>query len=96
MTDFFNTPAPTTTPDDQGPCLLRARGHGNLRALAEYRTSPLFTDRERAAVAYVEEATRRKRPVVRGLIPIRPGQPGRAGAAAPGRRPGRWRRSSRS
>lgn len=27
----------------------------------EYRTSPLFSDRERAALAYVEEATRHKR-----------------------------------
>jgi AhpD family alkylhydroperoxidase len=30
-------------------------------ALADYRTSPLFSDRERAALAYVEEATRNKR-----------------------------------
>jgi AhpD family alkylhydroperoxidase len=30
-------------------------------ALAEYRTSPLFSERERAALAYVEEATRNKR-----------------------------------
>jgi AhpD family alkylhydroperoxidase len=30
-------------------------------ALSEYRTSPLFTERERAALAYVEEATRNKR-----------------------------------
>jgi alkylhydroperoxidase family enzyme len=32
-----------------------------LNALSEYRTSPLFSDRERAALAYVEEATRHKR-----------------------------------
>jgi AhpD family alkylhydroperoxidase len=32
-----------------------------FHALAEYRTSPLFSDRERAALAYVEEATRNKR-----------------------------------
>lgn len=32
-----------------------------FHALAEYRTSPLFPDRERAALAYVEEATRNKR-----------------------------------
>jgi alkylhydroperoxidase family enzyme len=32
-----------------------------FNALSEYRTSPLFSDRERAAMAYVEEATRRKR-----------------------------------
>jgi alkylhydroperoxidase family enzyme len=31
------------------------------RALAEYRTSPLFSERERTALAYVEEATRNKR-----------------------------------
>ena len=32
-----------------------------LNALSEYRTSPLFSDRERAALVFVEEATRRKR-----------------------------------
>ena len=32
-----------------------------FNALSEYRTSPLFSDRERAALAYVEEATRHKR-----------------------------------
>ena len=32
-----------------------------LDAVAQYRTSPLFTPRERAALAYVEEATQRKR-----------------------------------
>ncbi len=30
-------------------------------ALSEYNTSPLFSDRERAALAYAEEATRNKR-----------------------------------
>ncbi len=30
-------------------------------ALMEYRTSPLFSERERAALAYAEEATRNKR-----------------------------------
>lgn len=30
-------------------------------ALPEYRTSPMFSDRERAALAYAEEATRHKR-----------------------------------
>lgn len=30
-------------------------------ALDQYRTSPLFTDRERAALAYVDEATQHKR-----------------------------------
>jgi len=30
-------------------------------ALPEYRTSPLFSERERAALDYVEEATRNKR-----------------------------------
>ena len=30
-------------------------------ALMEYRTNPLFSERERAALAYVEEATRHKR-----------------------------------
>ncbi len=29
-------------------------------AIADYRTNPLFSDRERAALAYVEEATRSK------------------------------------
>jgi len=32
-----------------------------FNALAEYRTNPLFSDRERAALGYVEEATRSKR-----------------------------------
>ena len=32
-----------------------------LDAVAEFRTNPLFTPRERAALAYVEEATRTKR-----------------------------------
>jgi alkylhydroperoxidase family enzyme len=32
-----------------------------FEALADYRTSPLFSDRERAALTYVEEATRHKR-----------------------------------
>src|SRR5262249_51386456 len=32
-----------------------------FNALSEYRTSPLFSDRERAALSYVEEATHHKR-----------------------------------
>ncbi len=32
-----------------------------FRALAEFRTNALYSDRERAALAYVEEATRNKR-----------------------------------
>ncbi len=36
-------------------------GMDKVNALSEYRTSPLFSDRERAALAYVEEATRHKR-----------------------------------
>lgn len=32
-----------------------------FQALEEYRTSPLFTERERAALAYAEEATRSKK-----------------------------------
>jgi alkylhydroperoxidase family enzyme len=36
-------------------------GMEKFKALGEYRTSPLFSDRERAALAYVEEATRNKR-----------------------------------
>jgi len=36
-------------------------GMDKFNALAEYRTSPLFSDRERAALAYVEEATRHRR-----------------------------------
>jgi alkylhydroperoxidase family enzyme len=36
-------------------------GMEKFNALMEYRTSPLFSDRERAALAYVEEATRNKR-----------------------------------
>lgn len=38
---------------------LRARlGREKFDALADHRTSPLFDDRERAALAYCEEATR--------------------------------------
>ncbi len=36
-------------------------GMEKFNALSVYRTSPLFSDRERAALAYVEEATRNKR-----------------------------------
>lgn len=35
-------------------------GMEKFNALSEYGTSPLFSDRERAALAYVEEATRHK------------------------------------
>ena len=37
------------------------RGMEKFNALSEYGTSPLFSDRERAALAYVEEATRHRR-----------------------------------
>ncbi|HEX8393904.1 MAG TPA: carboxymuconolactone decarboxylase family protein [Longimicrobium sp.] len=41
---------------------VRSRvGHERFRALDEYRTSPLFTERERAALAFAEEATRNRR-----------------------------------
>src|SRR5262249_55110542 len=36
-------------------------GMDKFNALLEYRTSPLFSERERAALAYVEQATRQKR-----------------------------------
>ncbi len=36
-------------------------GLAKFQALEEYRTSPLFTARERAALAYAEEATRNKK-----------------------------------
>lgn len=36
-------------------------GMEKFNALSEYRTSQLFSDRERTALAYVEEATRHKR-----------------------------------
>src|SRR5881396_1876262 len=36
-------------------------GLEKLNTISQYRTSPLFTARERAALAYVEEATRHKR-----------------------------------
>jgi alkylhydroperoxidase family enzyme len=35
-------------------------GMEKFNALSEYRTSPLYSDRERAALAFVEEATRHK------------------------------------
>src|SRR2546422_10256091 len=43
-------------------------GMEKFDAILEYRTSPLFSDRERAALAYVEEATRHRRG---GLSPVR-------------------------
>jgi alkylhydroperoxidase family enzyme len=36
-------------------------GMEKFNALSEHRKSPLFSDRERAALAYVEEATRHRR-----------------------------------
>jgi alkylhydroperoxidase family enzyme len=36
-------------------------GMEKFDALGEYRTSPLFSERERAALAYVEEASRNRR-----------------------------------
>lgn len=36
-------------------------GAERFQALAEYRTSPVFTERERAALAFVEEATLQRR-----------------------------------
>lgn len=36
-------------------------GMEKFNALSEYRTSPLFSDRERAALTYVEEITRQRR-----------------------------------
>jgi alkylhydroperoxidase family enzyme len=36
-------------------------GMEKFNALSEYKTSPLFSSRERAALAYVEECTRHKR-----------------------------------
>ena len=36
-------------------------GMEKFKALSEYRTSPLFSDRERVALTYVEEVTRHRR-----------------------------------
>lgn len=41
--------------------IRRRLGMEKVNALPEYRASPLFSDRERAALAYAEEATRHKR-----------------------------------
>jgi len=38
------------------------RGLAKLNAVPEYKTSPLFTQRERAAIAYAEDVTLHKRP----------------------------------
>jgi AhpD family alkylhydroperoxidase len=48
---------------DIGRAMATYRGltFEKLDAVAEFRTNPLFTPRERAALAYVEEATRTKR-----------------------------------
>jgi alkylhydroperoxidase family enzyme len=41
---------------------VRAKlGDAKFRALADYRTSPVFTERERAALALAEEATQNRR-----------------------------------
>ncbi len=43
---------------------MALRSHLDMKkfeALMDYKTSPLFTERERAALAYAEEATRNKR-----------------------------------
>ena len=43
---------------------MALRSHVDMKkfeALMDYKTSPLFTERERAALAYAEEATRNKR-----------------------------------
>lgn len=43
---------------------MALRSHLDMKkfeALRDYKTSPLFTERERAALAYAEEATRNKR-----------------------------------
>ena len=45
----------------QADAVHRRVGLDKFHALADYRTSPLFNERERAALAYVEEATRAKR-----------------------------------
>jgi alkylhydroperoxidase family enzyme len=41
--------------------VLSRLGLGKLDALPDWRSSPLFDERERAALAYVEEATRERR-----------------------------------
>lgn len=41
--------------------IMEHLGMEKFNALAEYRTSRLFSERERAALAFVEEATRNKR-----------------------------------
>src|SRR3989475_5504016 len=46
-------------------------GMEKFDAILEYRTSPLFSDRERSALAYVEEATRHRR-VAAPPLPGRP------------------------
>jgi alkylhydroperoxidase family enzyme len=44
----------------QSEAIRENLGMEKFDALAEYQTSPLFSERERAALAYVEEATRHK------------------------------------
>ncbi len=45
----------------QAMAIRERLGMEKFNALLEYRTSPLFSGRERAALAYVEEVTRHKR-----------------------------------
>lgn len=44
----------------QSEAIRENLGMEKFNALAEYQTSPLFSDRERAALAYAEEVTRHK------------------------------------
>ncbi len=46
---------------NQAAAVQAKMGPERFRALEDFRTSPLFTERERAALAYVEEATRHRR-----------------------------------
>ena len=45
----------------QAMALREHLGMEKFNILSEYKTSPMFSDRERAALAYVEEITRHKR-----------------------------------
>jgi alkylhydroperoxidase family enzyme len=45
----------------QAQAVMAGLGLEKFQALPEWRTSPLFDDRERAALAYVEEATRHRK-----------------------------------
>src|SRR5258706_30617 len=74
MSDLPRIAAGCTFCVDIGRAMATYRGltFEKLDAVAQFRTSPLFTPAERAALAYVEEATQRKRVSDETFAALRP------------------------